>query len=336
VAWQIPIAIATIMDGVVSAKEKYFEMVGARDSRAVEDRVVAEIESALANRGFAETPVRLSPVARGFLIEPRPDLININHDGEISFDRGRGRFVIKMRRPDKEMTAVEMGKSSRYRFTYAHEVAHRFFFVQQADGGWSRALDCATENLDTAARLREKVMLSRLEESLCNRIAGRLLIPDRFVAERCNFDAWVSSGPNFYRYLKAAASDCAASPGTLLIRLSRSKKSSPSRTGTCAMIVDRSAGPPASRGRYTWRVTCASMPRDVNREETGFYPHLEVESFGSELSSFVTNNIAQREKLSGGIKVNFQIGDHPVRRLEGWWRLLGENPRRMMIWGVLA
>jgi hypothetical protein len=78
------------------------------------------------------------------------------------------------------------------------------------------------------------------------------------------------------------------------------------------------------------------MPRNVNREETGFYPNLEVEDFGSEMLSFVTNTISQKERVSGDLKLRFRIRDHAVRILEGWWHLLGGDQRRMMIWGILG
>ena len=87
------------------------------------------------------------------------------------------------------------------RFTYAHEVAHRFFSVKEG-GKWCRARDLATSDLPLADEMKQKITLSRIEEGLRNSIARRVLIPDDQL-HAVDLRDWFGKGKEFLDVLTA-------------------------------------------------------------------------------------------------------------------------------------
>jgi hypothetical protein len=81
----------------------------------------------------------------------------------------------------KSLGSQDDPSTARLRFTYAHEVGHRFCFVID-NGDWRRAIQIVVSRLSGAARIRSLRTLTMLEERLCNDVAARLLIPDTLLA----------------------------------------------------------------------------------------------------------------------------------------------------------
>lgn len=308
-----------------SSQSRYLSLLDAGSVQEVEGRIVCRIESALKKR---QPPVRLSPVARAFAIDPRPCLVPIQHDGEIVFDECSQNFTIRLRRPESPMTLDELAANPRYRFTYAHEMAHRFLFVKHGQT-WRRALDLATEGLDPASRLREKVTLSRVEEGLCNSVARRILIPDSFVNEYCPLDKWFYEGPRFYSLLTRAAQTCRVSRDVMLVRLE--KWSSAKKEQYFAVIVNRSTGAITSRGKRTLRVMTGIFP---SRSRGELYPGMPLEELGAEIVQFASKAVATKDSVVRDFRLNIVLRGKDSMTASGWWRVLGDGDRFMM-WGKL-
>ena|GEM_PF-4318282 len=131
-------------------------------------------------------PIRLAGSVASFQIAPRPVFDDKVPTGRLTFDRDAGQFIIALNpRPHQRVWLDDdpsLSLQPFLRFAYAHEVAHRFFFVE-SDGRWQRALERTTRAIAPAA-LRERAVLElyKLEEDSCNRIAGRVLVPEEALA----------------------------------------------------------------------------------------------------------------------------------------------------------
>lgn len=78
------------------------------------------------------------------------------------------------------------------------------------------------------------------------------------------------------------------------------------------------------------------MPQNVNGQDVGFYPNIQMEDFGQEMLALVAKAVAQRSQMAGRVQVGFRIGEHAARGIDGWWHSLGrDEKRRIMIWGML-
>lgn len=316
--------------------QRYFALLGAVDRKELEDRIISDIATAVREewgQGGA-LPIRLSSVAARFKIRPKPQLIAGSHDGEIEFDEHQAEFVIRLCTPRQDATISELGKHPRFRFTYAHEVAHRFFFVPW-NGSWKRALDIITADLHDASQLKEKITLRRLEEGLCNNIARRVLVPDELIAKYCNVREWFNTEERFFEKLSDAARRFGVSRDCLLLRLEKSFVHD-GLERNCAIVIGSSAGNVTAKGRYTLRVRNGILPSRVGGTEVGYYPGIQAEKLGDQAYQFVVENLAAGDPVAGRVRVPLRIGDHPARLLTGWWRLLGhDDEKRMMIWGQL-
>lgn len=311
-----------------SSKSRYLSLLDGQSVQEVENRIVSCIESALEERQCRIPPVRLSPIARAFAIDPRPCLVPIQHDGEIIFDESRQNFAIRLRQPESPMTLEELAANPRYRFTYAHEMAHRFLFVKHGQT-WRRALDLATEDLDPASRLREKITLSRIEEGLCNSIARRILIPDSFLYEHCPLDRWFYQGSKFYSLLTRAARICKVSRDVMLVRLE--KWPHVNKGAYFAIIVDRSVGAITSRGKRMLRAMTGIFPSRTHGE---LYPGMPLDDLGSEIVQFASKAIATKDSVVRDFRLNLLLRGNDSICALGWWRPLARGDRFMM-WGSL-
>ncbi len=172
----------------------YFDILGVPDATSLVEKIVSVVMNQVREKPAAIPPVSLAPTASDFLIDPRPIHEDLRGDGKLGYDNNRGRFVITLGRKSAlrqcssgSTTVVssaihsepwsDLTLTPRGRFTYAHELAHRFFFIKR-DSGWVRALDLALQQINPAQRFRAQRILTTLEESLCNRIARRVLVPD--------------------------------------------------------------------------------------------------------------------------------------------------------------
>ena len=313
----------------ISSKRSYLGLLGAKTTHEVEARIVHQIAAALAESGKNTIPLRLSTVARGFSILPVPQFVSIDHDGEIAFDEKIARFVIRLRRPEQPTSMRSLGSNPRYRFTYAHEMAHRFFFVEHG-GTWKRALDVATAGLDLASRLREKITLSRIEEGMCNSVARRILIPDSFLSTHCPLDEWFSEGSKFFSLLTSAARSCCVSRDVLLLRLEKSR----SFDGGFAMIIGFSTGPVIHRGRRLLRVLSGLLPSGEESNGLAIYPGIPVQDLGLEMVQFAAEAVRSADSVTREFRLPLRKSNGNLSAIAGWWRSLGKDERFIM-WGRL-
>lgn len=333
-------------------RQSYLSLLCAADVPTLEDTVVRKVLGVLGELGMSRAlPVRLSKVASFFQIEPRPKLVRTTHDGDIQFDDATRRFVIRLRRygqQDENSAIAQVPKLSRLRFSYAHEFAHRFCFVPRNDT-WVRALTLATEDLAPAARMRERITLSQLEEGICNDIARRVLIPDVHLGRYCNIAEWFKRGSGLHRELKTAALAFRVSRECLLVRLQREidKNRIPTVDRGVILVGGETRGPGTSKGRYVPRVVTAIAPKTVNRQPVErLHPGTELQELSSELCAIVGSCLKDSMPLSGELRVPLHLRvrekgrlERISCRLEGWWRVVGQDAegqrRRLLIWGWL-
>lgn len=314
-----------------SYRKEYLELLGASSPKQLEEQVVRTITEAMRGQPTTGTQVRLSKVARQFNIRPQPELIVGAHDGELTFEVPPGEFVIRLCRGDTA-SRKEVQSQARMRFTYAHEFAHRFFYVE-CDGKMERALTVVTRKLEVAEGMRQQITLRNVEEGLCNRIARRLLVPDEFLVQHCPVIDWLKHGESFFAKLSAAARALGISRDCLLVRL---QDVAPEVTSHCAFLVGYSKGPITQRGASNLRIISGFFPVDPNQSAyERFYPGAEWSSFGRAALDFMA------ERLKAGHPVLFPLhlglGNREGQdslTLQGWGRVI--SPQTALIWGQLS
>ena len=217
-------------------------------------------------------PIRLGRVAEEFLIQRRPERSSGSGRGYIEFNKERQRFVIYLNRPsEKSGRAKNAEVAGRLdRFVYAHEFAHRFFFVRVADG-WSRALAEVGRGSGAAERLGITRSISTIEERICNGVATRLLVPRRHL-ELVVREAIGTRGDTEHLLINllsnvsrrfevswwcASRRIAALKPAALVAALGSS---------FCYILLGRSVQTGAGRGRSTLRVLDFWWPEDVAGE----------------------------------------------------------------------
>lgn len=314
-----------------SRRKQYLELLGAHSTKELEEQVICSVEHALRGLPKSGPQVRLSTVARQFKIRPRPELIAGTHDGEIAFELPPGEFVIKLCTADPG-SQLDPSPEPRMRFTYAHEFAHRFFYVESGEK-WERALNVVTSNLDVAERMRHRISLRKAEEALCNRIARRLLIPDEFVAGNCPVADWLAQGDEFFSKLSTVAQSLNVSRDCLLVRL---QDVLPQAASYCAFFVGYSKGPITQRGATKLRIISGLFP---SRLRSGsfreFYPGAEWANFGESASDFVSGRLQAGRPVSSAVMIdlcNRRSKNKLV--LRGWSRIIG--PQSVLIWGEVT
>lgn len=178
-------------------KRTYCTMLGAQTLPELGDNIVSRVTNKLREKASPIPPVRISRVAADFLVKPEPEFEpNLPAArGKLVFENDSGWFKVVMR-PEKSLyrvlprnyldgeTSFEDCLTWQGRFTYAHEFVHRFFFVPiQGARGWQRAIDAVIGMVDLEVAVATRRYLQDREESLCNNIARRILLPQKELAE---------------------------------------------------------------------------------------------------------------------------------------------------------
>ncbi len=320
-----------------SAQTRYLQLLKAPSIKALEDRVVDILLEAVRQRRTSQKlPVRLSTVANRFSILPKPKLASGIPDGQIDYETGGGHFVITLCTPFPERPLKEQPFRTRMRFTYAHEVAHRFFFVSER-GTWTRARDVVTSSLPPAEELRQKITLGRIEESLCNSIARRVLIPDEGLRE-IDPEHWFRRGHDFFQCLTTAAKRFGVSRDCLIVRLQSKTVNAP----RIAFLIGRSRGTVLRRGNFGLRVITWLGPKnDEMLSKRRLHPGSEWRHFGPSACEFVEACLQNEQKFEGAVSVTLEMANGCSRTLHGWWSVLEagrqeKRPRRVLLWGDLV
>lgn len=329
---------------IKSAEARYLSLLQADSLEQLEERVVSTLVNQLSEQiSRRSLPLRLSKIAPLFLIDPKPVGISGTHDGELQFDRSKNRFVIKLCRGSR---SDEQTQLTRQRFTYAHEMAHRFFFIEQKEESWIRAINALTENLPAAQRIRDRRRLNQIEEGLCNRIAHRVLIPDRLLLEHCDLDEWFGSQALLYRSLSRTAAEFGVSRECLIVRIGGAirRKVMVPQDGKCLMVVAKTRGTINQRGKEALRISVCFFPRKLNeRIVDAPFPGFELRRFGPTAEEFFESGFTGPLSSAGEIDLPLTLTSHKrmedsvPTRLVGWWRSHGTNPdyRRLYAWGKL-
>jgi|SRR5579862_894085 len=323
------------------ALQRYQRLLDTSDLEEYKERVISHMLGELrAVEATARPPIRLAKIAQRFQIIPTPRFIFGKHDGEITFEREAGAFVIKICKSEEKGdngTAQERDNHARRRrrnrFTYAHEMAHRFFFVQDQQE-WKRASNLATANLSPAEQIRERMNLHRREEELCDQIARRVLVPEELLERYCPLEKWFASGKHFFGNVSRTAERFDISRDCLLVRLQRQAKTL-ANDRHCVFVVERSK---LERDRHPDRdyyLACGIFPKG----STGLrnlYPRCEWAKAGDEAHSFVVERLFKGRPSSGEVEMPLASGAHDGSKLylRGWWTLIGVN--RIALWGSLV
>jgi hypothetical protein len=331
-----------------SVRRKYLSLLGSEDTSRFEDAVVKRIVDALSEQPSRSTlPVRLSTVANQFLVRPEPEIIAGNHDGQIDFDSRSGMFVIKLCRSTDSPPGSKGASLARLRFTYAHEMAHRFFFIQRSNL-WVRALDAAVAGLPALATMKERITLNRIEEGMCNNIARRLLIPDTCLISDCKIGEWFNEGRAFFRLLADKAKTFGVSTDCLLVRLQKASRMDEIdwHDSSFAFLISLSRGHVLRRGELKPRVVTALMPRNVGDFKLRpIYPGFSFEKFGNEAVEAITQLLSGRAQPCGRTQQQVTLfgkkgTGSPTEDflIDGWWQMLSSDSTpspRLLLWGKL-
>lgn len=151
--------------------------------------IVGLIHYKLQTNGVMHPPVLLSTIAEDFSINPAFRLKPLGSNmGTMKFDQDQGCFVITInqsltRDPQQISLATETDLNPGGRFTYAHEIAHRFFYIPSPEKGYERCISLAVSDPQEPKSKGVIIDLKDQEERLCNYIARRVLLPEFLVAK---------------------------------------------------------------------------------------------------------------------------------------------------------
>lgn len=341
-----------------TAYNAYLSLLETSSRECIEDAIVSRLTDALRKKTSGSIPVKLSEVAEQFLIEPRPTVVVGPSGGSIEFDPTLDRFLITLsgqpqRSGSRGLTSYrDIGPAKRLRFTYAHEVAHRFFFVHNGTL-WSRAVREVLKNFAAPERIKMLRSLTRVEEGICNNIAARVLVPDDHWIEKVApalISELCSNREQFVDVLDELSDTYAVSKECLLVRFRRDvDRSHVEIPFPFALLVIEHSGVGNSTAITSpkLKVRVPIFPRSVfgNRVKRS-YPGMDLVDLGSNADSIV-QELARTKKDAGAVKMPIQLRHLEKGRpdadltvhLKGWWRKLngtsGAAGDRLMVWGML-
>jgi hypothetical protein len=222
------------------------------------------------------------------------------------------------------------------RFSYAHEFAHRFFYLER-DGVPQRAISLVVEQLPADERILAIRHLSTLEERLCNDVASRLLLP------RPHCDAMIGdtlarhsdSEHVFWEVLQDVARHFQVSWWCALRRLARLRPLELSARvgGSFAfLLIGRSTAKGAQRSLARVRVLDYWWPTLIDGVRIrNVFPGIEIENLGVEAKQCLSAllDAGDSDEIAGPISFPIDIrqrvgrwrdGELVQGRFEGWWK----------------
>lgn len=344
---------------------RYLRVLGFSDKEEMVRNAIHQILEAIEKHSGTKPPIAVSSAAKDFMISPVPVFDDSVREGTIEFDLVRQEFIIRLNKRRQQLSgkvsqAEQSGRASpadlqlnyRGRFTYAHEFAHRFFFVQ-ADEGWVRAIELTAQ--ETPRELRPQVLktLHKLEEELCNRIAGDVLVPkaelvsvfrDRLDAEQYKRLA------EFFQLVRRASSLFRVSHECILVRLERAIRQGHLEypKNLCVLLVRVSDRKVGGRSRWDFRVRESIIPVEISGVKIErVFPGIAVQNLGAEFRSFAESFLnlgSQREihavEIPLMLRERGSTGNVKVR-LKGWSVALptahdGQYEEKgFLLWGAL-
>lgn len=342
-----------------SSRQRYLAVLGFRSEGELVTYVTGSIRRAIREQRGDIIPVAVSAAAQAFDVRPEPIVAVMPRDGAIQFDALEGKFVIRINQgmeynsgyrieSDEDRSFPDLSLYYRSRFTYAHEFAHRFFFVS-TDSRWRRAIDIVTQGLQRDA-LRSAIRnLSNYEESLCNRVAGDVLVPETHLV-RVFGDALGTLG-GLHQTLRRAAHAFRVSQECMLVRIKRAVLNAQliCPSNLCIFIVTRSDHKGGgARSRRDLRIREAVMPTEISGVRIrSIFPGLAIRNLGQGVLStaeavLLSSPGSQPQPIDLEISLATADGISAISpRLTGWASQLytrgggREFADGLLLWGLL-
>lgn len=279
-------------------------------------------------------PVFLSSAAEDFLIDPEPifNRDKYSNTGQISFDQKNGHFVIEMENElltnpnDMPVNFAESGLTPRGRFTYAHEIAHRFFFVP-TNHGWEWGITLLTKYKKHSSFLQFAFYyLNRQEERYCNQIARQVLVPADALPTTTQLDSSLGEFisdvskkflvpiPSALLAVRDAIQEgyFTKEPNIFIMYLCAQKRAG----GISSIRIDCSIGPFADnnlglRTPYLWKASSEYLGYGFNEFILSLFRSSGFKDY--------------REEVDTSLLLKNKINNSDVFNLRGWWYPLANN-----------
>jgi hypothetical protein len=330
----------------------------------LEGRIATQLLQAIGDIGTQDLPVRLSRIAGNFLVDPKPRFDPTVKHGRLEYNPNLKAFIItlgsrdwgyKSSPDDLFRTGIQNRDpilTRRLRFTYAHELAHRFCFVNDS-GKWVRAMELAVSRKRKSAELNDLNRLTSNEEQLCNNVANRVLVPDLLLAN-C-FQPVLLGSPNellgnFFNKLKTMAELFAVTDDCLAVACQKAIERRVIRMPPkfCALLVGNSSKKTHNKqGAKKLRVLFSLLPDNVNGLSVKpIFPGMAADNLGSSFTKFISGLLAESAARRGWGEIPIQLlintdltNQKADLQLNSCWELkgsqrLGED-RSIFIWGFL-
>lgn len=342
-----------------SPRPAYLDVLGFKSEDDLTNHITGAIREVIREKRGESLPVTVSAAAEAFGIMPKPIIEEMPRDGAIQFESSENRFVIRINQSnwtsinpkldsqDNE-TTPEISLLYRSRFTYAHEFAHRFFFLPKACD-WQRAVVTATEGLPDDERRVAFRNLYNYEETLCNRIAGDVLVPESHLV-RILGDS-LGKIETLHLALRKASYEFRVSQECILVRIGRAIHNSiiNSPPNLCIFLITKSEHKGGhSRSRTDLRVREAILPKKVLGVKVNVpFAGLAIRNLGQEALSIAEATVASEpgsNSFPANLTINLVRADRSgliATRLTGWSRRLypgkgGQTTAEgLLLWGLL-
>jgi hypothetical protein len=347
----------------LTAHRRYLSLLGTSSIGDLEESIVTRVLRQIRQGGqLALAPVRLSQVVDDFDIEPVPRFDSSIKHGRLDYDQSQNRFVISLP-PRKELhyrlrsadlftrrqsCTEDLELTRRLRFTYAHEVAHRFCFFRK-DEQWIRAVSAAVIR-KTASAVTRRLELN--EEQLCNRVAGRLLVPEDILTEHIQQRLLLEAGTSFldfHKELRSTANMFQVSEDCVFLQLLKASERGkiilpPNFCAFSLRFSDRTGA--SQRVERTFRIQLALLPKDIDGSGLRrIFPGMPGKNLGHVFSSWLSDlRKFGAKKESGPLEIPIvlrKVGEFSNEEFffSGWWKFIGSQephtPQPMLLWGFI-
>ena len=193
---------------------------------------------------------------------------------------------------------------------------------------------------------RARRVLTGLEESLCNTIAGKVLIPGDKLAQICERYSGFSTDTNahFCAAVTSAARLFAVTRKCFLVRLRKGIEHNEITLGKsfCALLCGISSEQGSSHSRLRMRVSVPIIPSSLGSYRlVRKFNGIAVEKFGEALFSLCSEILKTEPRSHGNVQVPLQLrafddnkNEHDLGMwMEGHWNKL--NSGEVLFWGKL-
>jgi len=304
----------------------------------LEALIVAQVRAFQPDVTFADLPIRLAAAAARANVNPKPIFTDRVSEGRLTFDAAAGQFQIWLnrhadaRRPrwyDEELNPNALDIKGRLRFTYAHELAHRFFFLEHGLI-WERLLDRVTNRDDAQAY----EALYDAEEVLCDRIAARLLIPDKIVREIGTHLTGLIDTHEVGLEVMRLAERCAVTRESFLVRIARAiglRELPWPEDAICLLIGHSTRSGSRARAQRKLRIKVMLTARNSLGH---VYPGMPVQKLSAALAAYVCEALTDTRAISRIDTI--LLPGSPDLVLQGWsHRYAALAGEQLLLWGRL-